>query len=162
MTSRSSHLKWNRGVATILAISLFLSSSLAQAQEASTPPVGVLTIDLPGQSDTIVSVPFHRPTVFRGVVSSHNGDVVTVQGTPGWDVDQFVFNSESQTNTYYLLVCSGDHNGVEAKIVGSDSNSVTIESIEVDIDGAVVEIIPYWTLNTVFEGNQGITPYKFT
>ena len=77
-----------------------------RAETASTP-AGFFKVTCLGNSDTIVSIPFTRPEAAFALVQSIAGSVVTVSGTPDWLVDQFVYASGTQSNTYYLRFTSG-------------------------------------------------------
>src|SRR5213595_544676 len=91
------------------AVALCLHSpSLAPAQTSpTTDPVGITTTSCLAPSDTYVSIPFTRPSEFTGTVQSASGNVLTINGTPGWTNDQFVYAPSSQPKHYYVLIGTG-------------------------------------------------------
>lgn len=145
-------------------------TALAQAQVYS-PIVGFNTITALGESDTRLSAPLHRPPVYQGLVQSVAGNVITVQGLPGWTANMFLYNSPAQTNTHYVSVGNGNKKGMYYTITANsaDSGSVDTTTLTVDTAGDVIEgasglvqgdsisIVPYWTLSTLFPGQVGIT-----
>lgn len=145
--------------------------TIAQAQIYS-PIVGFNTITALGNSDTRFSVPLHRSPVYQGLVQSVSGNVITVQGLPGWTLNQFVYSSGSQSNTYYLSVGSGNKEGMFYTVTtnSADSGTTNTSTLAVDtagdtIDGGAgimngdsISIIPFWSFGTLFPGGQGITP----
>ncbi len=138
-----------------LGLSLALCNPTASvAATATTDPVGYNTISLLANSDTYVSVPFHRPAAFVGQVSSFSGNVITVAGTPGWTASQFVYASGTQSNTYYLFIRSGTKEGNYYTVTANGANTVTIDLAGDTLTGLAandsVSLIPYWTLGTLF------------
>ncbi len=145
-------------------------STLAQAQVYS-PIVGFNTVTALGNSDTRFSVPLHRPQAFQGVVQSVAGSVITVQGLPGWTLNQFVYSAGVQSNTYYVSVGSGNKGGMYYTVTGNsvdsgtpDTSTITVDAAGDVLDGGSgilngdsVSVIPYWTFSTLFPGQQGIT-----
>jgi uncharacterized protein (TIGR02597 family) len=144
--------------------------TIAQAQIYS-PIVGFNTVTALGNSDTRFSVPLHRSPVYQGLVQSVSGNVITVQGLPGWTSNQFVYSSGSQTNTYYLSVGSGNKEGMYYTVTANSADSGTTNTSTLAVDtagdtidggtgianGASISIIPYWTFATLFPSQQGIT-----
>lgn len=155
--------------AALIAFPLSLS-----AQSVTTDPVGVINVDLLGNSDTVVSVPFHRPVEFQGSVESIDGNQITVNGAPGWSTNQFVYDAPGQTDTFYVLFASGDKEGMFYTIDANTADTLTLDlagdtlaGVQSDaLDGPdmgdILKIIPYWTLGTLFGDNnddiQGIVP----
>ncbi|MEO8427023.1 MAG: TIGR02597 family protein [Verrucomicrobiota bacterium] len=121
---------------------------------------GSLQLDLLGNSDTIVSLPFVRPKAASGLVQSVSGSVVNVTGPTGWSTGQFVYSSGIQTNTHYVIIRSGAKEGFWYFITANDSNSVTLDLVSDTLSGLNAgdqfDIIPYWTLATIFTNEQGI------
>ena len=164
------------------------------AQTAATDPVGFITIALPADSDTFVSVPLKRPQEYAGLANgvptknagydpgepfvdaNTNGvydsgetftdtfNTITVQGTPGWSANQFVYAGSTQPKHYYVFIAGGTKEGCFYTIVSNTPNSVTVDLAGDDISSAVsggasatkLQIIPYDTLGTIFPGGQGI------
>ncbi|WP_175414796.1 TIGR02597 family protein [Nibricoccus aquaticus] len=139
----------------VLGLTLTLCGATASvAATATTDPVGYNTISLLANSDTYVSVPFHRPAAFVGQVSSFSGNVITVAGTPGWTASQFVYASGTQANTYYAFIRSGTKEGNYYTVTANAGNTLTIDLAGDTLTGLAandsISIIPYWTLGTLF------------
>lgn len=88
------------GAASLLPV----GSAFSQTATATTDPVGYTTSSFLASSDTITSIPFTRPVAFTGLISSINGNVITLAGSPGFTASQFVYAAGTQTNTYYAIV----------------------------------------------------------
>ncbi len=154
----------------LLAIHAVCLSWAANGQaQVYSSVVGFNTITALGNSDTRFSVPLHRSSVYQELVQSVSGNVITVQGLPGWTLNQLVYAAGSQTNTYYVSVGSGSKTGmyytVTANSVDSGTSNTTTLTLDLAgdvINGGVVNgnsilIIPYWTFATLFPNQQGIT-----
>ncbi len=145
------------------------------AATVETDPVGAMAITLLGNSDTIVSVPFHRPIEFEGKIQSitnidevNETALITVTSTPAWAANQFVHNGNVQPNTYYVLMASGQNEGMYYTVTANGSNTLTIDTAGDDVTtiqtvvadgdgmGDIVRVIPYWTLNTLFPEGGGV------
>ena len=77
---------------------------------ATTGPVGYLQVTCLASSDTLVAIPFARPTAFTGAVASVTGtagNVISFTAAPGFTAGQFVFNpggTPAVTDHFYLSV----------------------------------------------------------
>ncbi len=146
-----------------IVLSLLLS---VPAFGVSTDPVGAMKVTALGNSDTILSVPLHRAADFEGRINSIASNVITVDGTPDWTADQFVYSSPDQTNTYYVLIASGSKEGSYFTVTANGSSTLTLDLAGDTLDGImttvadgtgdILRIIPYWTLNTVFPDGEGV------
>jgi len=148
-----------------------LGAAFAQAQ-VTTTPVGFNTITALDNSDTRFSAPLRRPASYQGLVQSVTGNVITVQGLPGWTLNQFVYVSGTQSNTYYASFLSGNKVGMYYTITANDADSGTanVTTFTVDpggdtltggsgiVTGDSFSIIPYWTFGTLFPAGQGFAP----
>lgn len=158
--------------AFLLAAILAAASTqgITMAAEVSTDPVGVNSVTALGNSDTRFSIPLQRPLVFQGAVQSVADAVVTVQGSPTWASNEFVYVAGTQSNAYYLTFTTGTRAGMyytvtsNAAAVGANTATLTLDLNGDDLGavGGVVagdkfKIIPYWTLNTLFPNQVGIT-----
>lgn len=153
-----------------LAIPFLLLAPVAQAQVYSAT-VGFNTITALGNSDTRFSVPLQRPTAYQGLVQSVAGNVITIQGTPGWTANQYVYAAGTQTDTFYVTLKSGNKAGMYYTITANSADSGTANTSTLTIDAAgdtidggsgiangdSVAIIPYWTFSTLFPGQAGIS-----
>lgn len=145
------------------------------AATVETDPVGAMAITLLGNSDTVVSIPFHRPIEFEGKIQSiangaegSDSAVITVTTSPGWTPNQFVYNGDAQPNTYYVLVASGQNEGMYYTVTANGSNTLTIDTAGDDLSGIqsdsqhgpgmgdIIRLIPYWTLDTLFPEGRGL------
>ena len=116
--------------------------------------VGHNTVVCPGGSDTIVSIPFHRPASFCSFVAgspvvSANTATISHQSERTFSVDQFV------TEKHYLIFSgTGTRAGRVYPISSNDANSITIELDGDNLagvgNGDAFDVIPYWTLSSLF------------
>jgi uncharacterized protein (TIGR02597 family) len=129
-------------------------------QSVSSAPFGKYKIDLAGNSDTWVSLPFARPPAFLGLVSSVSEDTIVAGGDPRWTPGQWVYAAGTQTNSYCLLIRSGAKEGFYFPIVGNGPDTLTVNLSDDSLSGLVsgdrIAIVPYWTLGTVFPGGDGV------
>jgi len=144
----------------------------ASAQtQASSKPMGYVTYNALGNSDTRIGAPVHRKAAFVGKVDSVGGagsNEITVDGTsPGWAVDAFTdptMASPPASELYYVLIASGNMEGRYFEVLGNDADTLTIDlagvlpatfTTEV-VNGTSIKLIPYWTLNTLFPDGKGV------
>lgn len=124
------------------------------AQEVASGIVGYNTIDCPGGSDTIVSVPFHRAIAFSGAIVGApviNGGAATVTaaGMPAFTAGEFT------TEKHYLrFTGNGARSGWNYPVSAHDATTITVDldgdALAGVVDGDTFELIPYWTLATLF------------
>ncbi len=145
----------------LMALIIAVPAIDAGAEPASAP-AGFYRLDCLGNSDTVVSIPFTRPEAAFALVQAIAGNVVTVSGTPGWLVDQFVYVSGTQSNTYYLRFLSSAKEGSYYPIVANDTNSLTLslggDDISSVTNGTHLVVVPYWTLAAAFPDGKGVIP----
>jgi len=145
----------------VAALSLH-TSSLVLAQAPTTDPVGLIATSCLARSDTFVSFPFTRPSEFIGTVRSASGNIITINGTPGWSNNQFVYTPSSQPKHYYVLIGNGGttnpKEGHIYQINGNGPNALSVDATSDNLAGIVantqVTIIPYWTLATIFPASD--------
>lgn len=135
---------------------------------ATAAPVQILTpglcgftrLALPGNSDSIVAVPFTRPAAGGGLVQGAAGSVITAQGTTGWAAHQFEYVAGTQADTFYVLVLSGTLEGASYRITGNTATTVTVDAQGDNLSalaaGTRFAVIPYWTLGTLFPQGRGV------
>ena len=158
-----------------IALGLLAGAPQASAQTTvTTDPVGFITTNCLTNSSTYLGLPFTRPSEFVGTVASVSGSTVVVSGTPSWTGTTFTYAKGTQPKTYYAIFgpsTSGTYSreGASYTVVGSDSNSLTLNLNGDDISGvpvsSQVSVLPYWTLNTVFpssDANVSFTPTTST
>ena len=132
-------------------------------------------LGLLANSDTLVSVPFSRSPAFVGTVQSVSSNVITVNGSPNWTANQFVYAAGTQTNTYYALIgasSSGPANPKEGCIYPVTANGAGTITLSLNGDtisalpaNAQISLIPYWTLAALFPSantNVSFTPTTST
>ncbi len=135
--------------------------SLGKADEIVTAVVGFNVTDCPAGSDTIVSVPFHRPVSGIGTltgVPQIEGDSATVMvaGSPEFADGRFTmephflrFTGGSARAGWHYLVSSHGLQSLVIDLGGDDLAGVA--------DGDAFELVPYWTLASLFPtGNETI------
>ena len=138
--------------------SVALLSQVSFAQEATTTPVGAVTVALKANSDTLVSFPFPRSISNQGSVQSIVGNLISITPDSPMTPNQYVYQAGVQPNTYYIQVKSGGAKGQYSTVAGNSDTSITTE-FEPDILASVsagdrVAIYPYWTLGTVFPASD--------
>ncbi|MDH4409493.1 MAG: TIGR02597 family protein [Verrucomicrobiales bacterium] len=120
---------------------------------ATTGSVGLLSLPAQSASDTIVSLPLHRPDVFRGSIASVAGSVVTLR--------QASFQEDAFNGLFYLLLESGSGEGSWFPITDTTGATITVDlglgiGAGVLVGDVVVKIIPFWTLDAVFPNGKGV------
>ena len=130
----------------------------AVAQTATTNPVGFVKLTELAASDTIVSAPLERASEFQGKVSAISGSTITVQGSPAWTANQFLYAAGSQPETYMVRITSGARSGAYFTVLGNTTTALTIDlngdSISTVVAGDTLSISPYWTLGTIFPASD--------
>jgi uncharacterized protein (TIGR02597 family) len=140
-----------------------LAFSIAALQAVETDPVGFVSVTVKANSDATIAVPVNRASEFKGTVASVLGNQITVSGTPGWLVNQFVFNGLDQVKTYAVQIASnvGGKEGMIGKITSNTNNAITIQLDSGDTlsgiaAGEQIDIMPYWTPSTLFSAAPAV------
>jgi len=157
---------WSRAgfVRSLAALTGLLATLAVQAQTVATDPVGATTLTLKGGSDTHISLPFHRPVALETQVQSIAGNIITVPASANLSVSQFVYNSSTQTNTYYVQFLTGNKEGMYYTVTANGPANITVNNNgDTTLDtgvavGDTLRVIPYWTLNTLFPAGQSLYP----
>lgn len=130
------------------------------AAQQSSEFAGFNELALLGNSDTFVSVPYTRAGVIAETVGSVAGNVVTVNGSPNWIPNQFVYSAGVQTNSYFARFTSGAVAGKFYPITTNSANALTLslgtDSLGSVITGDNLTIEAYWTPATLFPNGAGI------
>lgn len=141
---------------------LFLMVSAFVVQATETVPVGACQIECPAKSDTYVSINFTRTPVFQGVVASvdKTSSSITVANNPAWSESQFVYLAGSKDRCYVKFL-SGSFEGEWFDIQANTADTLTIKvDSSTDLSkisaGDKLQIIPYWTLNTLFPNGANL------
>ena len=130
-----------------------------------TPVFGSYSVKCPANADTFVSIPFTRPSEYCGKVQSAamNGEFldVIVDGEPHWAENQFVYDASSQRNYYYLKFTSGNLEGAWYNVRANGAYTLSLEFGEGELSeisaGDTFEIIPHWSLSTLFPNGGNFT-----
>ncbi|MDB6058276.1 MAG: Endoglucanase [Verrucomicrobiales bacterium] len=123
---------------------------------------GFVQLNLLGNSDSYVSLPFVRPPSASATVASVVGNTITVtiQYPTSWTSNQFVYAAGAQSNNFYILFTTGNAQGPVFPITANGTNSVTVDtsnnSLSTVAVGDLFVIEPYWTLNSVFPNGAGV------
>ncbi len=146
---------------TLISALALLAVSSAFATTVSTPVFGTYKINCPANSDTYIGIPVTRTPEFSGTVQSKNGFSIVANGEPNWTANKFVYEKGVQSNHYYLKFTSGELEGAWYNIQSNDPYSIQIaigegELAKVEI-GDSFEVIPHWTMPTLFEDGNGFT-----
>jgi uncharacterized protein (TIGR02597 family) len=157
-----------------LLASLLLAPGLSTlAQTTTSDAVGFTTSSDLTNSDTLSSVSFTRPPEFTGAIQSVAGSVITVNGTPAWTNNQFVYVAGSQPKTYYALIGSGGSSNPKEghiySVTGNGANTLTVNTTADNLTGITAStqlvLVPYWTPATIFpaaDANVSFTPTTLT
>lgn len=137
----------------VLATAILPFASLQAQTNATTDPVGFMTIDLPVGSDTIVAAPLSKAPVFQGAVTSLNGFVVTSTGANFGDLT---------TAPHYVQAVDGPQAGLIFDVQSNTADTLTLVNNGVSPTGLSAgtkfKVIPYWTLGTLFPAaDQGVS-----
>jgi len=145
-------------IAGFTALTLLGSLSAVQAAEATTSPVGYVTLasasnPIPANTDVRLSVPMEASVDFTGLATSATLNDLTVAGA-AFTVDEFA----PATGGYYLRIKSGtleDQLGQTAEIISNTADTLTVAFEDGDdfsnVDATTqIEIVKYFTLSTFF------------
>ncbi len=115
--------------------------------------VEVQTLSVAGQgANTLVAVPFLQHAVIHDVVQEIAGQ--TISGTIGG------YLPDSLANRYLLRVTNGISAGNELLVSGNTANTITVSGNipSMTAHSDEYEVIPLWTLNSLFRVIPGIGP----
>ena len=148
-------------IAAGAAVALTSGASLGQTSVV-TDPVGFTSTSCLVSSDTYVAIPFTRPPEFNGTIQSISENTMTLNGSPRWANNQFVYSAGTQSKHYYLLVGSGGSSnpkeGHTYQVVGNGSNTLTVDTTSDNLTGVTantqITLIPYWTPATIFPASD--------
>jgi len=128
---------------------LALSTSLF-GSTVTTTPVGYITKTVSANADLRLGLPFKQAASFTGAAAAVSAGTVSVSTTM----------PDVTTASHYLWITSGTLEGNWYVVSSSDASSVTV-SDDLETAGLVAsdtfEVIPLWTLNTLFPDGAGFT-----
>ena len=149
---------------TYLSYSLILAAAASGmasgAETAYTAPVGYVGlgntagIAIPAKTDMSVAIPLDQPSLWAGTVASVSGNVITLTGTTGFTLNQWV----SAATPYVAKITSGAKSGQMALITASNATTLTVafqntDSLASIVSGDRVTISLAWTIKNFFAGN---------
>lgn len=156
---------------SLFAAALCVAAPLAaQTTNVTTDPVGVLRYVFQADSDTAMSLPLHRPTEFAGGVGTVGSNWITAAALTNspinWVDNDWTYGvGTNASSTYYAMFTTGALEGAWFQITGNNSNTLFLDTAGLaSLSGAGVaasnkfEVIPFWTLASLFPNGQGITP----
>lgn len=133
-----------------------LALTVARAQPSD--PVGAFRIRLRGNSDTVVSLPLHRPALIESALSVRTGNAFELSATlPALPAEGA-----------FALVMTGALEGAVLPIASISGRVATIGTTSFDLSGLKTEvtnglpladsiaIVPYWTLDTLFPAGRSV------
>jgi uncharacterized protein (TIGR02597 family) len=130
------------------------------AAQQSSEFAGFNQLALLGNSDTFVSLPYTRAGIVTETVSSASGNIITVNGSPNWTMNQFVYSAGVQTNSYFVRFTTGAAAGKIYTITTNGANTLTLslgtDSLNSVTTGDSLTIEAYWTPATLFPNGAGI------
>lgn len=150
-------------ISTLILFCSALSANCGFAATVETPVLGVFSGEIPANSEAYIGITTTRAPVFEGVVESVNAgsSKIVAGGEPAWSANQFVFADGVQPEHYYLKITSGELEGAWFDISSNDAFSVAIEigagEIQKIAKGDSFQIIPHWTMATLFPDGGGFS-----
>ncbi len=135
-----------------IVASLATAGTVVKAQEVYSQIVGAISINLPAESDVIVSFPFKQSAEFRGVLESASGTGDLVVTVASDSLTSAAFDAQSGTPTHYLVIESGAQKGVHLDIASNSASQITLDggSSTGLQNGDQIAVYPHWTLSSAF------------
>lgn len=142
------HMKKLPLLYTLILGAVFVSYTALFGTTVTTVPVGYISKTVSASADLKLGLPFKQPAAVAGSVESVDADTVTTTATV----------PDVTTAAHYLWVTSGTAVGSWTQVTASTTNTITVtddlEALGVAA-GNTYEIIPFWTLNTLFPDGAG-------
>ena len=128
------------------------SGTIVKAQEVYSQIVGAIAIDLPAESDVIVSFPFKQSAAFRGVIESTVDDGIVHLVVATDSLTSGSFDSNSGAPTHYVVIESGTQQGVHVDISSNTSSQISLNAGNAAgvQNGDEIAVYPHWTLSSAF------------
>ena len=135
-----------------IVASLAAAGTVVKAQEVYSQIVGAISINLPAESDVIVSFPFKQSAEFRGVLDSATGAGNLVVNVSADSLTSGAFDAQSGTPTHYLVFESGAQKGVHVDISTNTGSQINLEGGDATglVNGDQIAVYPHWTLGSAF------------
>lgn len=147
-----------------LIMSAFIAGGSVCAESVSSGVFGAYQIECPADSDTYISIPVTRPAEFSGIVEyvQNSASKIVAKGEPNWAVNKFVYSAGTQSNYYYVKFTSGALEGAWFNVLSNTEYALELEIGEAELSkvsaGDSFEVIPHWSLSTLFPDGGGFTP----
>lgn len=147
--------------ASLLAAVAGLTSP-ANSDDLYSPVAGYLKVECPGGSDTRVSAPFHPVAAWSGPLTtapqSVGGGIVRLSVVLPIEIGVGVFAASPH---WVICRAPADAEGRHFFVTAHNGSSIDVEGAPADwagvSSGARVEVIPAWTLDTLFPPGQQST-----
>lgn len=138
----------------VIPFALLSFFNLSKAVTVSTDPVGFITLDLPPEQMTAVSIPMLNSSLHSGVIYEVNGSTV-IDNNATWASDQFATKDSNLNPTHYIEITDHTDNtqvGAIYEIIESDGDakSLTIGDDATALNGASYTIRKFRSLSEVF------------
>lgn len=143
-----------------------LFACILSSKAVETDPIGFVTVNLAGNSDSYVYIPFKRSPEFAGMASglSANGtydagepftdgnsngawdngemfadtnNVIALSGTPALTANQFIYVAVTQPKRYYVFLKTGTRAGMYYTVVSNADASLTVDTAGDDLSTAI-------------------------
>ena len=142
--------KGNKFLAIVASVAA--AGTVVNAQEVYSQIVGAISINLPAESDVIVSFPFKQSAEFRGVLDSASGAGNLVVNVSADSLTSGAFDAQSGMPTHYLVIESGTQQGVHIDISSNTGSQLTLDGGDATglANGDQISVYPHWTLGSAF------------
>ena len=150
---------------TIYTLIFLITCSFTWAQ-SFTQPVGIskVTIDGSGTNEsafTALSVTYENAPLYSGTISTATGAVINLT-TSDLSASQYAGSDPNSDATHYVLLTSGDNEGLSLEILENTTSTVTVTSDNLEslsLSGVTMEILAHSTLADIFgaENSAGLT-----
>lgn len=145
-----------KSLATLALISAPFAGPQLAAEEVYSQIVGAIKLDIPAESDVVVSFPFKQSASYGGRVYSVSGSELDV-GDGVSILTAGDFDAVNGEATHYVLVEDGTHEGRHFDILANTDQKITLDTSE-DVSGignAIITVREHWTLGEAFPNGVG-------
>ncbi|MDQ8202506.1 TIGR02597 family protein [Pelagicoccus sp. SDUM812003] len=143
-------------LATLALASAPFAGPQLQAEEVYSQIVGAIALDIPADSDVVVSFPFKQSSSYGGRVHSVSGAELDV-GDGVSILSSGDFDAVGGQATHYVLVEDGSLEGRHFDIVSNTDQKITLDTSEnlSGLDQAIITVREHWTLGEAFPNGIG-------
>lgn len=143
-----------RNLSMALLMAAVTSPTSLRAEKISSPPMGFANKTTSGNADNIVGIPMQRRPVWAGKINGVSENELTVPAT--------LIEGALTLQAHYVLVTSGSLEGYSFDVTANTESTISVAPNATDDvatqglqAGAQCQVIPHWTLNTLFPDGQG-------